>query len=549
MPDKQPNILILFTDQQRFDTIAAAGYSHMKTPNLDRLIREGCLFTNAYSPNPVCVPARHSLITGQVCSAHGFFSNAGKAMIDDGLPTLPGMLAENDYFTAAVGKMHFRPFRNHNGFMEMHLMEEIPRHRGDDAYATYLAEQGYEDVRAIHGVRPLIYHEPQRAVMPEEHHGEAWVAKRAIEVLDREQDRPFFMMCGFIKPHPPFNIPDDWLHLYDGVDLPAAIPGPREEPYFTAESDWFGDNDTEEEKRAIRAAYYTSISFVDHQIGKILDYLEKRGILDDTVIIFTADHGEMLQDHGLYQKSTPFESAAHIPFIVRAPEHVKPGSTDGRFVDLLDILPTVLDVTGIDFYEKECRKRYTLPGDSIFKQESDHRDRAYQVVQNGAPPQGWMMIRDARYKYIWFGGGGFERLYDLQEDPQELRNLVGTPDLPETDFNRLKQKLIEWVRVWGPAESLDGDGLLAAPHNPPKHARGMGKFPLWANEQMPMMGREGGEREAELLIQDTKTAVVHKATPGYFRDVAPEPFWCDHWKKKLLERGGTEEQAEGFLGS
>ena len=181
----QPNFLILFTDQQRFDTINAAGYTHMKTPNLDRLVREGCIFRNAYTPNPVCVPARHSLLTGTVSRHHGFYSNGGESILDDGLPTLPRIMSDNGYFTAAVGKMHFKPARRHHGFLEMHLMEEIPGHLNDDAYAQYLKDNDRGGVRAVHGIRVRVAG-AKRSFDPRQSYSLHWVVTPADRGDERE---------------------------------------------------------------------------------------------------------------------------------------------------------------------------------------------------------------------------------------------------------------------------------------------------------------------------------------------------------------------------
>lgn len=538
---KQPNFLILFTDQQRYDTIGAAGYSHMKTPNLDRLATQGCLFRNAYSPNPVCVPARYCLLTGTTGRYHGFHDNGGSYIKDDGLPTIPRVLSDNGYFTAAIGKMHFRPTRRHNGFLEMHLMEEIPHHLEDDAYAQYLRQQGYGDIRCLHGVRPFIYHYPQQSLMPEEHHGSAWVAGRTIEVMERNKDRPFFIMSGWIKPHPPWNIPEGWQGLYRNSDLPEPIPISREAPYSEGESPWFGDHDSPEEKRAIREAYFTSISMLDHYIGQILDYLEQNQLLDNTFIIFTSDHGEMLQDKGLYQKAVPFESASHIPFIIRYPDLLKPGSEDKRFVDLMDIFPTILDVANIDLHSKDCRRDYELAGESLLKEETGHRDRSYQRCGLRSGKQRWVMIRDERCKYIYHYGGGLEHFYDLESDPQEMINLVRTGGVHQDSYARLKTRCIELEERWGPAGHVENGQFVRFEET---QRIGGDKYPLWANDQMPVFGDKSPVEEARLLVEQTKQAVAHHNDPDYLRKVAPEPQWIEHWWQNLRRRGGTEEMRE-----
>jgi len=150
---RPPNILILLTDQQRFDTIAAAGYPHMITPNLDRLVREDCTFTRAYSPNPICVPARHCLLTGAPAHLHGYFQNAHAPIRDPNLPTLPRVFSDHGYHTALIGKGHFYPPTEPHGYQETHLMEELPRSVEEDAYLQFLAARGHSELRNIHGIR------------------------------------------------------------------------------------------------------------------------------------------------------------------------------------------------------------------------------------------------------------------------------------------------------------------------------------------------------------------------------------------------------------
>ncbi|MBT3374165.1 MAG: sulfatase-like hydrolase/transferase [Lentisphaerae bacterium] len=226
MGNQRPNILLLHTDQQRFDTIAALGASHMHTPNLDRLVNMGCSFRRAYSSNPVCMPARHDLITGVSARHHGYYHNSQAFIADRQLATIPRLLTESGYQTMAVGKMHFNPPREHHGFAHMFLMEELPDCREDDAYVQYLEDAGCPDIRCQHGVRPLFYHTPQAARVPEEHHGSAWIAHKTIELMREERDRPFFIFASWVGPHPPYYIPQTYLDLYRDQPLPSICPAP-----------------------------------------------------------------------------------------------------------------------------------------------------------------------------------------------------------------------------------------------------------------------------------------------------------------------------------
>jgi arylsulfatase A-like enzyme len=196
--------------------------------------------------------------------------------------------------------------------------------------------------------------------------------------------------------------------------------------------------------RRIRELYYASISLVDKNVGVVLDALEESGELDNTLIIFTSDHGEILGDHGAYQKMLPYDSCARIPFIIRYPKAFKPGSVCEDLVDLNDILPTVLDLAGIDY-----PGTHKLPGGSLLK---DDKDRTYQYMEYSSGPRRWCAIRDKRYKYTYHYGGGFEELYDMQEDPCESINLLHSRK-DDTDvreiYEKLKEVLGKYEEKWG----------------------------------------------------------------------------------------------------
>lgn len=447
MPEKRPNVVLLFTDQQRFDTIAAAGYSHMHTPNLDRLAREGCLFRRAYTPNPICVPARHNLVTGLPARFHGFSSNGGSPM-DSALPVLPRLLADHGYETRAVGKMHFRPPRRHHGFDRMELMEELPRFRETDEYAMYLKRVGLGHIVNIHGCRNLLYVQPQRSLIPEEHHGSSWVGDRSAAFIRENRGRqPFFLWSSWIAPHPPFDVPDSFADLYKGRRVPMPLRSETRVHPKAAMREGHGNlppSGAKARLRRIRELYYAQISLVDKNVGKILDALEETGQLDNTLIIFTSDHGEMLGDYGSWLKALPYDSAARIPFILRYPPCMAPGTAREDFVDLNDIPPTVLDVTGIPYPGP-----YTLPGGSLF---CEHKDRTCQYIEHGDGVGRFITLMDSRYKFTYYYGGGTEALFDCAEDPHETVDLLQTrPDDRDVRQarDRLAARLLEIEARWG----------------------------------------------------------------------------------------------------
>ena len=471
MEARKPNILLLFTDQQRYDTVAAAGFPNMKTPNLDRLVNEGCLFTHAHTPSPICIPARNCMLTGTRDRAHGYFGVLHEPIRDPDIPTYPKLLGEAGYYSGAVG-------------------------------------------------------------MPEAHHGINWVTNRSIQFIEENKHRPFLLKSSWIKPHPPWNIPAEWQNHYDDVVLPEPIPVSREFPYHSENSDWFGDDDSDEHRKEIRKAYFTTISMIDKGIGKILDCLEENGILDITIIVFTSDHGEMLQDKGFYEKKLPYESSSHIPFIIRYPERVEPGSKDDRFVDLMDVMPAMLDAAGVDLEYKGNNPDYRQAGDSLFRQESPHRERDYQYVEIFDKNSRWASVRDKRYKYVYFFNGGYEQLFDLQEDPQEITNLLKWAEYPQEAYDRLRQKCLEMEAEWGP-EGVVKDGQFISFPAEELHPFDNNRFPLWSNMQFQEYGDKSADEEVATFLTEREEAVAHYGDPDYLKNVFPNEEYQQNFDENL----------------
>lgn len=435
----RPNILIITTDQQRYDTIHAAGADHMITPNLDRLVEEGCFYSNAYSPNPVCIPARHNILTGLSAKYHGFDDNyfgAQAKSIPHQLTTFPQLLSDHGYDTIGIGKMHFQPCRRHNGFNKLELMEEIPQYREDDEYAMYLKDQGYGDIQSIHGVRQLLYMLPQRSLLPVEHHGSAWVADRSILYLKENGGRrPFLLWSSFIAPHPPFDVPEEWADLYKNKPLPNVTISKTPISELAHENRSIADYPTEMYLQRARELYYAAISFADYHIGRILAQLEEMGELNRTLILFTSDHGEMLGDNDTYQKFLPYDGASRIPFVIRYPKKMKGGTIDSRFVDLNDILPTFLDAAGLHHPCPEI-----LPGESLFA-KTKRKDRGIQYLEHSKGGRRWISLRNEAYKYNYYYGGGKEELFDMMDDPGETTNLLYEKEELSAEILCIKENL------------------------------------------------------------------------------------------------------------
>lgn len=526
----RPNVLILFTDQQRHDTVAAAGYSHMITPNLDNLCREGCTFVNAHSASPVCMPARHDFMTGLPARAHGYFANLDRPIRDYSLPTLARIFTENGYRTVAIGKCHHYPARMHHGFGEMYTMGELIEHRQDDDYAGYLEKEGLGHLNNIHGVRPHIYHIPQTAQMDEKHHGSTWVASRAIEWLEENGDSPFFAFLGWVHPHPPWDIPESLQGLYAGRDLPDPVPISRTYPDPAEPSEWFGDFDSPELKRKTREAYYSAITLVDKNVGRILDYLRATDMLDNTLVIFTSDHGEMLYDKGYFSKELPYEGSVRVPLIVRYPERFGRGEVRTEFVDHYDCLPTCLDVCGLE-YPSDA---YELPGESLCSAGAT-RDRSHMASACGIGVRRWVMCRNRRYKYVYFYNQGHEELYDMSEDPGEMHNLMESGDFPREVRSDLRGRAFRYEAEWGPEESVK-DGDLAVLQGTEDHGSVRGKFHFWCNMQMPYFDRRSNEERGREFVREMVRALQNREHSVVGLDeVFNDPLWresfLENWRK------------------
>jgi len=462
--DKRPNVLIIMTDQQRYDTINSLGYNYMTTPNLDKLVEEGCSYTNAYTTNPICCPARHTFFSGLSSLEHGIADNDFEARLSPDIVTFPRILSQGGYITEAIGKMHFQPMREHHGFQRLKLMEEVPENRYEDDYLCYLRDNGYGHIQNIHGVRNLLFLQPQQALVPKEHHGTTWVTDRAIDFIDANSGvKPFLLYLSYIAPHPPFNSYAEYSDLYKDMVLNETKTSETPLHCMTEENIMFGDVHEEKYLRRIKEVYFGMISHIDEQIGRLLTSLDDNGQLDNTMIIFTTDHGEMLGDYDCYQKFLPYDSCSKIPMIIRYPKVFEKGSKNEAFADLSDIYPTVLDVTGLDYTGK-----HTLIGESLMATEKKKR-RDVQYYSYSVGSRRWCCIRNKQFKYIYHYGGGEEFLFDMINDPNEGNNLLWGDISPKVSKIRdaLKPILIDYEkRQWQAEYTTDNDFVRLDPYVP-----------------------------------------------------------------------------------
>ena len=463
-----PNILILMTDQQRFDALGCAGNPEIRTPNLDALAHSGIYFRNACTPTPVCVAARMSFITGHRASRHHYVTNQSLPGPAPELPTIMTCLHAAGYHTQGIGKMHFRG--RHYGFGELLRMEEGVDHRVDDDYLLYLKEQGVR-TRYPQGLRDLLYYQPQTCGIPAEHSKSGWVTKKSVEFLHEHvkhrRDKPFFLWSSWIAPHPPFAPSEPYDALYDPAAMGLPIYPERPAaglPAWGSRARLDGAHLDPDRIRRIRALYYGLVTQIDDGVGEILGTLGQLGLRDDTVVLFVSDHGDMLGDHGLSQKNVPYEASMRIPMILRWPGRTKPGRICDDLVGLEDVLPTLIRGLGLDYLEQAG----PLPGEDLLSREggglASGRDAYFIDYGHGA--QRWIALRTQRWKYAIWAAGGFEELYDLDADPWECCNLAETqPDLAAG----FRERVLAWERKHGLSDSLDGGKLRVHPRREPPH--------------------------------------------------------------------------------
>lgn len=441
MPNGRPNIVFIITDQQRFDTIAALGYAHAITPNLDRLVHEGTAFTHTFVTAPSCAPSRASLFNGLYPHSTGVLKNN-----DSWNHSWVEMLADAGYHCVNVGKMHSFPYETSLGFHERHVVENKDR---SNPTLPFLLDQWDKAFWARGLVKPdraskyrtlPDYRERLGAFVweaPDDLHADNFVGGLATHWLDVYPGQgPFFLQVGFPGPHPPYDPTAEHLAKFDHVDIPLPHDSEQDragQPY--ALKDLRRDNlevdhdavvhldqPTVEQVIRQRKHYLANISMIDEQVGFLIESLERRGILDDTVIIFTSDHGDCLNDHGHIQKWTMYEPSVRVPAIVRGP-----GIERGQLIDgltsLMDLGPTVLELAGLEppVWMEAVSLLPALRGEPWAGRDFAFSEHARDMILQETALM--TMVRDHRWKLVEFIDHLDGQLFDLQADPWEEHNL------------------------------------------------------------------------------------------------------------------------------
>ena len=464
---KRPNIVFIFADQHRHDAFGCAGNRLIETPNIDRLASQGVRFANAWCQSPICQPSRAALITGQYPHRLGVMRNFGPDM-DPAWPTFMRQLQRSGYRTANIGKTHYyaeglvepgedegdmRRFSDRvAAFGFDHVVEEFDRyvHAVDGVetpYTQYLKREGVLDayqaqIKAIWRLTPRHW-DGVTSPLSKEQDLTSFLTREALSWLRNDQGdddaKPFFLQLSYVQPHVPLMGDPDWAAYYADVDIPRGPPAAAgvdgKAPAGVAEAwadylSWCGHHANSrllDDDYVLTGArqYYAMISLIDECVGKLVTELDAMGELENTLIVYAADHGEMLGDHGLMAKFNFYRSSVQIPMIVRPPGGVS-GKTVDDLVELVDVGPTLLEYAGAEALEGiDGRSFAGAVSDTSAHTTRTHLFSEIQKQSRKADASTFRAARNDRYRMTAerFSGSVCE-LFDLHEDPDELNNLA-----------------------------------------------------------------------------------------------------------------------------
>ena len=436
---KRPNILLIYTDQQRWDALGSNGNRDIRTPHLDSLAEQGVSFDHCFVQHPLCMPSRVSMLSGQYPATLGI-TEMGVPVPED-LPLLPHLLAPYGYTTACFGKLHFLPHANRDhraphppyGFDQLEVSDEPGVY--EDAYRAWVARRAPKELEHLSvGLPPArrVWNEVMEAEdrvpqplsgplsgersdfsgpvpAPTELTHAAFVTERSIDFLERHAARgPFLCVASFYAPHAPWVVPQRFLDLYE----PERFVLPR-----LPDRDLSTDHRFSNERlRAARHGYYAMVSEVDEYVGQLLATLQRLRLERDTVVLFTSDHGEWLGNHFRFGKGYPAQDdVSRVPLIVRFPRSVAPQRRNDTIVEAVDIVPTLLQLAGV-----QCPR--TLQGEPLpFEPGWPYEKTAALTEANG-----WKALRTRNFRYLVHSDGA-ERLYDLGTDPNGYDDVSRTP--------------------------------------------------------------------------------------------------------------------------
>ena len=455
---KKPNILFIMTDQHRFDALGCMGNQVVKTPNLDKLAESSCVFDAAYTPCPVCAPARASIFSGQYPNGCGIITNW--VPFNGNQILIPEQLKNAGYTTGGVGKLHFVPHVKSWGF-DFKQLHDAPYsvYADDDKYSEYInylakvygKEKAERFVELFDQDESSLASDPEQFIMgrnfiPEEHHMVTWTTDESIRFLkERDKDKPFFLYTGYFGPHHPWLAPEKWnTYNAEDIDISELDLDYSDKPALQASHletiqknrKLFSRNDYQR----IIAAYYGQVTMIDHYIGKIFDELKAQGLWDDTIVVFTADHGDHNGHFGLFFKCTMLESSARVPLIIKPA-----GSSKMKRIDIpagtVDIYGTIMEAAGVEKWKYKHIESGSL--NSLMSEESSHNPSpCYSILGKQS------MLRRGNYKLIRYEQDGNARnlyeLYYLADNKLEEENIYDCPEVRDIR-EELRRQLDNWT--------------------------------------------------------------------------------------------------------
>ncbi|MEX2402509.1 MAG: sulfatase-like hydrolase/transferase [Balneolales bacterium] len=433
--ERRPNILFLFSDDQRPDTFGALGNDLIETPHLDRLIREGTTFTQATAAHPLCVPVRAELLTGVTGFTNGIHPPRNEPNLE--LPTIAEVLQEEGYHTWMVGKWMVAGRPSTRGFTES---------LGLFGGGGTSKEPQYDDRgRIVTGYSSWQFQTDDRQILAEEGVGltpdiSEKFADAAIEFIHRQPQEPFFLHVNFTAPHDPLLMPAGYENMYKPGQMPLPPNFMSEHPFDHGNLDGRDEQlnpwpRTPGDIRADLATYYAVISHMDEQIGRILHALEETGQADETLIVFASDHGLALGSHGLMGKHNMYEHSINTPVVFVGPG-IPQGEQRTAQCYLRDLYPTFLDFAGVPILDH-------LESKSLVPVIQGETDKIYPFIV-GYFNDYQRMIRQDNLKYVWYPEVSQKQLFDLKDDPHELHNLIDDPRY-NISVKLLQEQLFEWL--------------------------------------------------------------------------------------------------------
>lgn len=472
---RKPHIIYIIADQYRGDCIGIAGNKAVITPNIDSLAKDGVWFKNGFTATPSCTPARAGLLTGLSPWHHGMLGYGRVA--EKYKYELPRMLREAGYYTFGIGKMHWHPQKTLHGFHST-LVDESGRVETPDFISDYRKWFKKQSPDLDPDATGIGWNEHRAGVyaLSEELHPTYWTGQVAVDqIKDYNREEPLLLKISFARPHSPYDPPQRFLDMYENVDIPEPFVGDWCEKfadYPMTKSAAFGDFGAEYAVNS-RKYYNANITFIDEQIGLIIKALKEKGMYENALIMFTADHGDMLGDHYHWRKTYAYQGSANIPYIMKWPQQLSAGIPKGSHLDypveLRDFLPTFLDAAGAQIPED-------MDGASLLKliKEKNPGWREYIDLEHSRCYQKenyWAALTDGKTKYIWFFFTGEEQLFDIGNDPGELHELANNPEYSKT-LELWRSRMVEHLSERGNEWVKEGElivrteNLLYSPHYP-----------------------------------------------------------------------------------